>query len=41
MTGAAKPIHVGKTTQVWEIRIPNEHENLVSILRLTVANVGT
>ena len=40
VTGVAKPIHVGKTTQVWEIRILNEQEKLVSIARLTVANVG-
>jgi 1,4-dihydroxy-2-naphthoyl-CoA hydrolase len=31
------PIHVGKTTQVWDIKIYNEEKKLVSISRLTVA----
>ena len=35
--GTAKPIHVGKKTQVWEIRISDESENLVCISRLTMA----
>ena len=37
--GVAKPIHVGLTTQIWEIKIYNEREKLVFISRLTVANV--
>jgi len=36
--GTAKPIHVGSTIQVWEIKIQNEQEKLVCISRLTVAN---
>lgn len=35
-----RPIHVGKTTQIWEIRIHDEGEKLVSISRLTVANIN-
>lgn len=35
----ARPFHLGKTTQVWEIKIFNESEHLVSISRLTVAIV--
>jgi len=35
--GIAKPIHVGASTQVWEIRIQNEQEKLVCISRLTLA----
>ena len=35
--GIAKPIHIGKTTQVWEVRIVDEQEKLVSITRLTLA----
>jgi len=37
VTGVTKPIHVGSTTQIWEIRIYNEQEKLVCISRLTVA----
>jgi 1,4-dihydroxy-2-naphthoyl-CoA hydrolase len=40
VTGIARPIHVGKTTQIWEIRICDEHEKLVCISRLTVANIA-
>lgn len=35
--GKASPLHVGKTTQVWEIRIEDEHKHLVCISRLTLA----
>lgn len=34
--GTAKPIHLGKKTQVWEIRIVNEEDKLVSLTRLTL-----
>ena len=34
--GTARPLHLGKTTQVWEIRITQE-ERLVCISRLTLA----
>ena len=37
VTGIAKPIHIGKTTQVWEIKIFSEAKKLVCISRLTVA----
>lgn len=35
--GITKPIHVGRKTQVWEIRISNEREELVCISRITLA----
>jgi 1,4-dihydroxy-2-naphthoyl-CoA hydrolase len=35
--GTARPIHIGKSTQVWEIRIVNESQQLVCISRLTLA----
>lgn len=35
--GVVKPIHLGKTTQVWEIRITNEADKLVCISRITLA----
>lgn len=37
--GVTRPIHIGKATQVWEIRIYNEAEKLVCISRLTLAVV--
>jgi 1,4-dihydroxy-2-naphthoyl-CoA hydrolase len=35
--GTAKPIHIGKRTQVWEIRITNEQNELVCVSRITMA----
>lgn len=35
--GIASPLHIGKKTQVWEIRIYNENQALVCISRLTLA----
>ncbi len=35
VTGTARPIHVGRSTQVWEIRIEDEAGKLVCISRLT------
>jgi len=35
--GTAKPLHLGKSTQVWEIRIVNDNKQLVCISRLTLA----
>ena len=37
VTGITKPIHVGKKTQVWEIRISNELNELVCVSRITMA----
>jgi 1,4-dihydroxy-2-naphthoyl-CoA hydrolase len=37
VTGITKPIHIGKKTQVWEIRITNEQGELVCISRITMA----
>lgn len=34
--GIARPIHLGRRTQVWEIRITDENDKLVSISRLTM-----
>ncbi len=35
--GTATPLHLGSTTQVWEIKITNELDKLVCISRLTLA----
>jgi 1,4-dihydroxy-2-naphthoyl-CoA hydrolase len=35
--GTARPIHLGKKTQVWEIKITNEQKELVCISRITMA----
>ncbi len=37
--GTARPFHVGKTTQVWEIEIRDEEGDRVCISRLTMAVV--
>lgn len=37
VTGTARPIRIGRTTQVWDIRITDEQERLVCISRLTMA----
>lgn len=37
VTAIAKPLHLGATTHVWDIRITDPQERLVCISRLTVA----
>lgn len=37
--GIAKPIHTGRKTHVWDIKIYNELEKVVCVSRLTVAIV--
>jgi 1,4-dihydroxy-2-naphthoyl-CoA hydrolase len=37
VTGIATPIHLGSSTQVWNINIKNEEGQLVCISRLTMA----
>jgi len=39
VTGTVKALHLGRTTQVWEIRIESEQGALVCISRLTMAVV--
>jgi 1,4-dihydroxy-2-naphthoyl-CoA hydrolase len=39
VTGTARPLHVGRSTQVWEIRIEDATGKLVCISRLTMAVV--
>jgi 1,4-dihydroxy-2-naphthoyl-CoA hydrolase len=35
--GTAIPLHIGATSQVWEIKIHDEKEKLICVSRLTVA----
>jgi len=35
--GIAKPIHIGKKTHVWEIRITTPNDDLVCVSRITMA----
>ena len=37
VVGKASPIHIGKKTHVWEIKITNNNNDLVCVSRLTVA----
>jgi uncharacterized protein (TIGR00369 family) len=39
VTGVVRPVHLGRTTHVWDIRIHNEEGKPVCISRLTVAVV--
>ena len=39
VTGTARPLHVGRSTQVWEIRVEDAKGKLVCISRLTLAVV--
>ncbi len=41
VTGTARPLHVGARTQVWEIRIEDDHGRLACISRLTLAVVAS
>lgn len=37
VTGVAQPVHVGRTTQVWDVRIEDDAKRLTCVGRLTVA----
>lgn len=39
VTGTARPLHIGRSTQVWEIRIEDDVARLTCISRLTMAVV--
>ncbi len=39
VTGTARPLHIGRRTQVWEIRIEDEAGRLTCVARLTMAVV--
>lgn len=37
VVGTARAIHIGKKTQVWEIKITNDQKELICISRITMA----
>jgi uncharacterized protein (TIGR00369 family) len=37
VTGTARPVHIGRTTQVWQIELHNEAGDLTCTSRLTMA----
>lgn len=37
--GTASPVHIGKNTMVWEIKISNESEELICLSRCTIGVV--
>jgi 1,4-dihydroxy-2-naphthoyl-CoA hydrolase len=39
--GTARPVHLGRSTQVWEVRITDESQRLVCISRVTMAVLAT
>lgn len=39
VTGTARPIHIGRSTQVWDIRIEDDAGHMTCISRLTLAVV--
>ncbi len=40
VTATARPLHLGGSTQVWEIRITDSKERLVCVSRLTMAIIN-
>ena len=40
VTGIASPLHLGKSTHVWDIKIADENQKLVCVSRLTVAIIA-
>ena len=39
--GTARPLHLGRRSHVWEIRIADEQDRLVCISRITMFVIGT
>jgi len=40
LTATGTPLHTGRTTQIWEIKIRDERERLICISRCTLAVVN-
>jgi 1,4-dihydroxy-2-naphthoyl-CoA hydrolase len=41
VVGTARPVHLGRSTQIWEVRIADESERLVCVSRVTMAVLST
>jgi len=41
VTGTVKPLHIGQSTQIWQIQIRDDQERLVCISRITMAVLDT
>ncbi|MBM3533618.1 MAG: hotdog fold thioesterase [Alphaproteobacteria bacterium] len=39
--GTARPVHLGRSTHIWEVRVTNEEDKLVCISRVTMAVLVT
>jgi 1,4-dihydroxy-2-naphthoyl-CoA hydrolase len=39
--GTARPVHLGRSTQVWEVRITDEAKRLICVSRVTMAVLAT
>jgi 1,4-dihydroxy-2-naphthoyl-CoA hydrolase len=37
IVGVARPVHLGRSTQIWDVRIADDAERLVCIARVTMA----
>jgi uncharacterized protein (TIGR00369 family) len=37
VTGTARPVHIGRTTQVWHIDLHNDAGDLTCVSRITMA----
>ncbi len=37
VTGTARPIHLGRSTQIWEVRITDGRDRLACVSRVTMA----
>ena len=40
VTGTARPVHIGRTTQVWQIDMVNDEGQLTCVSRITMAVLG-